>query len=973
MYKQVVGSLAGIALAVSLAGCSNGSSSSNPSTVNVEVQIGQEDARDASVWSIGITNGGQPNRNDLDRFIRSEVELDDNDNAEATVVASTERPHMFMLVPRVAQPEINEEATTRLCQWVSGCTVDGTSVAFAERYEQQSGWHWQSVAHDVASGERIRVTPLTHLAAQLAYERQYVESTTSWDVTGYYSGYSVEQSISQVSRLFGINNIQGSEPQDLTLIDRTGGGQATAMDRIRYGALLAAWQNLQLAYDGDFDSLADAVAADLVNNDGQLIQKGGTQALALATLFQAARDNLAALSVENTTIKMYVDGVVSDFDSEIAALVDDTLTSVTPAPLAELFSSSDLEDYELGLKRTKAFVEVLRNYEDTFFEDGYRDELNAYLDRVKAAGDNYEADLNKVVDAFIDTHELYTRCFLDAGCPTNVDAYSEWLTQIDSYNTNTAVLTLNNGAITVSQEVADVNKTDSDDDPTESNAIDIKITGTYTSGDLTFKVNHTFVNDDEDEDITETAGVRVYFTTPVSQLADNATNEILGYELRWPDFQMYDANNLSTADELEFDGEFNLFFRGVRDPQDDSSELRFNIDTVTLDSRVSDQVSDDNDDDSDYNSLDIVASSAFADAFYPNKRFASFNGFFETNTSDSFAKGSTATNLVGYVTGTETVNGQVVQYLDVRVPLGDSYRYRVYPTEQRVDDSDTDSDGDDEEILTIHDTETCELTGNDSDGWSVSTCEPQVRLLGESDFTDYINALWRAGTLSRIEIPGRGFYFVEWPATADDQGCYALDTLPDQLSALDGELYLPYVLGLNSLRFMTEIIIDGQPDTLLDARLIAPTTEGYEVTAALSHDYSSTSSSFPITGGGNSEDTITLNYAANADLVTTGSLVVFKDGVSLTLDENETETVDSELELHLRESTNADPLPYRFIINEDGNYERCVTANVAEWDQERNLDTAVLHLNFRDVVYGRIQKEKGQWIIRYIDGIWETL
>ena len=640
--------------------------------------------------------------------------------------------------------------------------------------------------------------------------------------------------------------------------------------------------------------------------------------------------------------------------------------------LSELFSTDDYNDILTGLQRTKAFVQVLRNYEDTFFEDGYRQQIDAYLDDLKAKGDFYEEDFDAVVTAFIETHELYTQCFLNAACG-DTSQYNRWLQQVDSYDVATATLTLNSGAITVSQEVADVNLTDSDDNPTASHAIDIKIVGTYRIGNLTFVADHTYVDDNRTNDILSTTGMRVFFTTPVSVLADATTNPINGYQLRLADFQMYDSSRLDSADELEFDGDFALFYRGVKDPQDANSAIRFNIDTLVLDSRISNQVSDDDDDDNRFNTLDITATSAFASDYYPDKEFASFNGFFNTNSSAGFAKDSVANDLIRYQTGQETLGGDVVQYLDVRVPLGESSRYRLYPTIQRADTSDLDSDDDRDELVNLYDYEVCDLTGNHNDGWAVASCNPKIRLVGEADFNDFINVLWRSGVLSNIEVSGRGHYFVEWPATAGADSCLVLDNMPAAETSLNGTLYRPYVLGLNTLRFTSEVVLPDQPNTLLDVNVSAPTTDGYELTAALSHDYSSVSGSTVSLGSGSALDRIIVNYATDQNFENTGSLAVYKDGVSLNLGDGTTETVDSELELYLNASTGANPLPYQYVINNDGNYERCVLANVAEWDTDYQLEQSTFHLNYRDVVYGRLKQENGQWIIRYIDGTWETL
>ena len=45
----------------------------------------------------------------------------------------------------------------------------------------------------------------------------------------------------------------------------------------------------------------------------------------------------------------------------------------------------------------------------------------------------------------------------------------------------------------------------------------------------------------------------------------------------------------------------------------------------------------------------------------------------------------------------------------------------------------------------------------------------------------------------------------------------------------------------------------------------------------------------------------------------------------------------------------------------------------AEPATSRNFDDSVFVINFRDAVYGKIANESGIWVIRYIDGSWETL
>ena len=143
--------------------------------------------------------------------------------------------------------------------------------------------------------------------------------------------------------------------------------------------------------------------------------------------------------------------------------------------------------------------------------------------------------------------------------------------------------------------------------------------------------------------------------------------------------------------------------------------------------------------------------------------------------------------------------------------------------------------------------------------------------------------------------------------------------------------------------------------------------------SALSHDYSGLTSDEVYLGTGSALDRVVVSYDGDSNFSATGSLSVFKDGVSLSLDDGTSETIDSSLTAFLNQEFDISPLPYEYIDSDSGGYELCVKANQAEWTDNTDTDSAVYHLNFRDVVYGRIANESGAWIIRYIDGTWETL
>jgi hypothetical protein len=965
-----------------LAGCSDNGSSRSSSLISVYVQAGQEDFSDALIRYVAVTEAGTLAENSDKQLVSTTYTS--NNEAEATVAILAEELSYFDIIGRVADTDADVPATTRKCQVSAGCTYASTTVAFGETYHPVATPGWRSVAYSLANKERVRVTALTDLAAQLAFAKVYSEASSDtqdggWLATGYYSAYSVEQSVSQISRLFGITNIQTAEPADLTqLNDWHKANPADAINSIRYGALLAAWQSLELSYTptSDLPTYASAVGADLVTNDGQLFEKGGTQTLNLNDFYTLASDNLAAIDVSNETVQGFVDSVISGFEADQSGFTADALTAVTPDTLANLFGTN-YSDFTIGLQRTKAFVNVLRDYQETFFEAGYRAEVDAYADQLKAIGDAHADDLDAIVLAFRQTQELYIDCYLNGACPS-LDASWTWLTDA-SYDAATSSLTLNGGAITVSYRVADVNPTDADTTPTSSNAIDILIRGTYNEGDLRFIVDNTYVNNDPNNDIVSSSGVRIYYTTAASAPSDSIANPILGYEIRWSDFSLYDVAAISTDAENEVTGSFRLFYRGVADPEG-LGNMHFNIDTVVLNGRISDVVVDEGNNDQNITTVFISASSANSDSYYGETEFAAFNGFFSPTASSTYVKGQIETAVASYKLGNETLNGNDVEYLDYYVPSADSYRYRFYPTVYRADTSDIDRDGNIEELIPTHYLEQC-LLENTGSTWSIVSCEPRQRLNAKRDVQQAINDLWEVGVFARLDIPGRGAYFIEWPVNApDENGCLTLAPLSTDEVSFDGELYDPEVLGLTTARFTSEVFLeyDGltsttEPRTLLDVLISAPALDSLNVTAALSHDYSSLSLSDVYLGAGTQLDRLLVNYNTESAFGENGSIAVYKDGVSLTLDDGTTSSLDSELTAYANLDYPLGFEPYRYILDDEGNYDRCVTSNVAEYGETRNLDDTIFYLNFRDVVYGRIAKENGIWIIRYIDGSWESL
>lgn len=983
MQKHGFMPIAVLMAAVLAAGCSNDSDSdSSDSNIDVSVQVNQEDIQYGLVRSQIIAASGLPSADFELQPIVSSAEADTE--GRVTIAIPENDLHQFQLTGREQDLSRDANGTTRTCQWVAGCA---NNVTFASTYPVTTGMDWRTVAFGLRNNEHVRLTPLTDLAAELGLQLSYVENLQGddslgitpeqnvWVETGFYSPNSAVQSISQVSKLFAIDDIQTREPADLTQLNEWATvNTGAALYSIRYGAILAAWQKLSQDYTAanpDKGTFAQAVGADLVNNKGQLTQSGGDQAVSLAQIYTLAADNLKQVEGLNAEVSAFVASVVNSLESEAAVLNGNPgqLTAIVPETVATLIGESLANDIELGIERSKAFLRLLGDGSG-FFETGYQERIKGYRDELRQIGNDQQANFNAIVDAFIKTRQLYLECLSASGaCPTHEGEPGwEWL-QSASFANN--VLTINNGQVTVSQAVADVNPSDTDDNPAQSQAIDLLIKGTYQQGGLTFVVDNTYTDADERDEISVPAGIRIFYPQAVSEI--QTTMEEIAYEIRWADFNF--SANEGQANEFELEGAFTQFYRGVKNPDNDADERRFNIETVTLRGRISDTIQGENSDDNDFTTLSLSARSLNADTFYPELKFASFNGFLSERTNPAHPEGSVESDLAMYRFGQEQLQVQVAEYFDLIVPLGESLRYRFLPTRSVEDDSDLDGDGDRDDFVITHDFERCTLK-NDNGSWVVDRCDGRQRLLGERDVQDSLNQLWEVGVLSRINIDNRGTYFIDWPTVKnpDNQQCLILDEVTGTAS-MSGTLYAPVVLGLNALRFTTEVVLDdddsstSDPRTLLDASLLLSTPDSYQVNAAISHDYSETSADSGLTlGTGSGLDQIVLSYDTRGQVAKSGNVTIFKDGVSLTLDDGSTETVDSTLVTSVRQQSSAAPLPYTFVSNDEGRFERCVLRNDAEAEDTSTLEDAIIPINFRGVVYGQIRQENNIWVARFVNG-----
>jgi hypothetical protein len=732
------------------------------------------------------------------------------------------------------------------------------------------------------------------------------------------------------------------------------------------------------------------VASEYAEDKGQLYYRTELRELSLEILYQVAHDNLLAIapSVANSSIRQSVETEIAKLAEDLVqaqAQDVDTLTTAQADELSQLLTADELSGISLGLEKTKLFVESINALQTTFWEEGYKAELDAYQAMLNDIVVAHKDNLNALVDEFFLIQDYYVTCQV-GGRDCAEAKYAALEARKTSYDPASKVLVLDDGGLTVSQALADL-RVIADGSITESQAVDILIVGTLEINDLVLEVNHTF-NDADKTDINVPSSMRIYYPDAVTEVPQ-ALKEIQGYEIIWGDFQLYDQSTvIGSAEEADLSGAFRIFYRGVRDPQNpDGSELRFNIENWVLSSLITDSIN--SDDNGDVTTLIITAQASNADSFYPNTKFAKFDGFFTPNDRhdlDNPDYDPLEVGLLTYKLGDEFVNynadGVTVETIDFLNSLGADTRYRFYPDMMIEDKNDSNGNGITDELVLAHIIEECELKKGTE---TVVKCGPKSLIYEERDLQATINDLWELGVFQYTSVDGRGRYFVDFPTVRDEANCLVLDTLLVGEQPLDGTLLEQQVLGLDSVRMFSEVSLQNDegialPKTLSDMTLIAPTKDKYRVNMALSHNYTetttdSTSDSEVILGAGSNTNVVRISYDTSADFTNSGNYSVFQAGVELTLEDGSQVIEDQDITAFLSQTYDPDSVNYTIIENAEGVAERCVQDVGYIYDKNDTNVNQVYHLNYRNVVYGtaRPTGDLSIWAVRYIDGTEGTM
>lgn len=618
------------------------------------------------------------------------------------------------------------------CQLAVGCALPNSTVLFGEYYdffdvddlEGNNLQSWRVALEYLEKGQFISITPFTELATALGFTVYLPEldnpNTPADDgvsavnkegteaAPAYYSRYGIVSSNSQVADLLGLTDIASMEPANLFKLDKIIAESSSDLKlSIRYGALNAALQSLELAFNKnrtagskDFWRL---LVKDFLNNKGQIYQKDApdisVSVMTKSQLLQAAIDNLQQVksyySNRSQAVPIELDAVVNDFKGELAVLVVGQLTQATPQVSAKLAA-----DYASAIEYTKAVVDHLADFQNTVATGEYRQAITGYSDYLNTQGKRLTPEFNQVMIHMRELADYFSYCLdgavdVSSGHCANVPAGNYWLSHDVTFVAATNVLTAKGAGndLVMSQRIVDQDTTD-DIVPDKSIEIDLLLSGVFREGGLQLKLED-FVSDTDADKKTLSSGMRLTYASDRSRVEKNTVLEPLTYEFVFPVFTLTDEVNIGTDQEINLEGSFSVVLSQVSDSTGSNSELRYNLDTLSVVITSSSQsygtyaVEGEELEYRDRIILTAQGSASEARTYYPDSKFPTSKNFFVPR--EGRASGEGVRDLVKISKGVETLpnideKGEkniedpvTVEFLDYELIDSGLNRFRVYP------------------------------------------------------------------------------------------------------------------------------------------------------------------------------------------------------------------------------------------------------------------------------------------------------
>jgi len=939
-----------------LSGCS-GNSGTESLTLSSDIKrfsgvVNNASVKGAEVAAIPIGKHGQFTLGEDDGLVGLTKFIDDRGRYHFNLDIKDVGPYVITITtPEFDSETENEKAAKSSCQLALGCDVNETSlISFGEYYTLAGKQQWSAAVESVSEGQFVVINPITEMARALGfsiYKNDSVETSTtkgSIPAANYYSNYGIVKGNSQTAGVLGLGDILSIEPANLALLHLLDTNSSTAIEEsIRYGALLAAWQQLELEHDNasledDFSFQQDVIFQFLANQ-GQLYQadSSGDQVLTLKKWYEAAFKNLEEARDYHANINRKmpeeVGLVIARFKNEISKLIDGQPTAAVP-----VIHPQFVDDYSDAVIKTKAMVNYLSNLQSNFATEEYRDSIKASSDLVTAEARRLSPKLDSIFQKILSINAYYLSCTYGA-----CDTQSEWHgvegnTFIASENKLTIVQA---GGTNIELTQGLVFDELNPEGSTSTNTHDLFLKGVLEFDGLLLELSD-FTPEDE---VSVRSSVRFSFPSSLEKLplppekvaggigASVDESLVPDYiELVMPGFKLYDPSQGNTSNELTVSGFLTALMIANIDPADaienkaDTEKLgkRYNLANVKATLILSGQSrgpleGSDELRDNAFFYLEASASESFVSgqgstAYFPDTVYPTFEEFFKPREGFEVGKASPFPLVVtrlgtmklpkldGDGEASEDL-GEVVEvdYIELDYEIGGLERYVVYPnidgedeywglicTAQPADEADLEATDGYTKPMTDDDGEPV----LDSDGnqlqRSLIACPFRDKYAGTANPDDFVNQVYakNKNLFNLREYNGHGAYRIDYPVNAAG----LLEPFTQETPHL-GIMEEPIVLGVDSMRLQFKPNLVNQagasylPESVLDISLVWRTHDLIDVNALLAFDSTQVinnpnGSGLPYLAVGSDSESYSVAYRTDANGNESGEYVMAWAGVN---------------------------------------------------------------------------------------------
>ncbi len=1035
----------GILIAAFLYGCSGNSGSSNFEVGNnikrFSGVVNNASVKGIYVAAIPIGKHGQ-------------FRLDSNNNVEALTNSSDENgrygfgistSNVGPYVLTVTAPSFDSEseannAAKMSCQLAANCSVKGEVVSFGEFYSVDTKRQWSAAVETISSGQFIVINPITEMAKAFGYTTYINDGieadlgNTSKSSANYYSNYGIVKGNSQTAALLGLGDILSKEPANLALLHNLNVNASTGIEEsIRYGALLAAWQKLELEYnkdvlDGD-PTFQQVLIKEFLVNQGQLYQSAAPagQILSLSQWYTTARDNLIEVkqyhAALNRSLPGEIERVIDRFEEEIDALNLNAgeLTAATP-----VINGQYIEDYHDAVVKTKAMINYVSTLNANFATSEYRDSIKASSALITSETRRLSPEFDRIFQSILSIYQYYLSCTHGA-----CDSGSEWHASGNTFDSSNNTLMIEQPAGTkleLSQELVFDDR--NPEGSTESNIHDLFLVGAIElnkdAADPKDELRLELSDFSDENTVGVRSSVRFSFSKAVSQLPQqpNKLDPGMGatededlvpdyIELVLPSFKLYDPSKVDAADEIKLAGSLTALMIANTDAGDllkapeERLGKRYNLANIKSTLRLSGQYQGATSSEAELRDnalfyLEASASEAFVSgkdftAYFPDTQYPKFEAFFKPR--EGFEIGTTSPfplvvsrkgtmnfpklDTDGNASETEEVE---VEYIELDYEIGGLERYIVYPklagddqywglicTAQPEDEDDLTAAG-----------QGYTKTAQDSQGneyqRSLLACPIRDKYDGSASPDDFINQVYviNKDVVNLREYNGHGAYRINYPITGEK-----LDPFPAGETSHNGTLEQSIVLGVDSMRMQFKPNLVSQsgtsflPESMLDISLEWRTHDLIDVNAFLAFDTervvnNPNGSGLPYLAVGSDSESYSIAYRTDAEGNESGEYVMTWAGVHFVDGGQKMErTFDENLKEGVFANVGSN---VSYQPDSDTTDEKCgFFARGTKPTAGEECD-AIAYFTFRGLVTGSLRQEQDNvYVIRYIDGSWQIL